>query len=403
MPDDPDAGDGGGSDTDGGGSDTDGGGSDGGGSDTDGGGSDTDGGGSDTDGGGSDGGGSATDGGGTTEVYDVCADGSAAFTDLQDAVDASEDGDVLRVCAGSYTFIELDRQELEIVGVDGADVTFFVGELHSGLSLTDSALVLSGFTFTGTAGSFGTFGLYCLNSDLAMRDVRITGAEPSDDTYSAHGLLLESCVTTIEDMTVQDNTWYGTIIATYSGSLVLRHSVFRDNIYGDPLNGSGFSLLSTTDTDAEVSNNLFFDNQFGDHLVRFVSGSAGDAWVYNNVFDDNRDPRTSAAVSPVYLYDGTFVNNIVVGTGSQHSVYGEGASVTYNDLWDHSGAATGGSLDAHDNLEQDPAFVSPMTGDFTLDPGFSPCIDAGDPLPGYDDADGSRNDMGAFGGSYGAW
>jgi hypothetical protein len=30
-------------------------------------------------------------------------------------------------------------------------------------------------------------------------------------------------------------------------------------------------------------------------------------------------------------------------------------------------------------------------------------VDAGDPLSGYDDPDGSRNDMGAFGGPFGDW
>lgn len=34
---------------------------------------------------------------------------------------------------------------------------------------------------------------------------------------------------------------------------------------------------------------------------------------------------------------------------------------------------------------------------------ISPCVDAGNPLPIYNDFDGTRNDMGAYGGPDGNW
>ncbi len=54
------------------------------------------------------------------------------------------------------------------------------------------------------------------------------------------------------------------------------------------------------------------------------------------------------------------------------------------------------------NLAVDPLFLNPGGGDFRLADG-SPCIDAGNPDPAYNDPDGSPNDMGAFGGPYGDW
>jgi hypothetical protein len=44
-------------------------------------------------------------------------------------------------------------------------------------------------------------------------------------------------------------------------------------------------------------------------------------------------------------------------------------------------------------------FVNHFLGVFHLRPG-SPCINAGDPSPLYNDPDGSRNDLGAYGGPY---
>ena len=40
--------------------------------------------------------------------------------------------------------------------------------------------------------------------------------------------------------------------------------------------------------------------------------------------------------------------------------------------------------------------------DFNLQNG-SPCINTGNPSSSYNDPDGSRSDMGAYGGPYGDW
>ncbi|TKJ41003.1 hypothetical protein CEE37_04885 [candidate division LCP-89 bacterium B3_LCP] len=47
------------------------------------------------------------------------------------------------------------------------------------------------------------------------------------------------------------------------------------------------------------------------------------------------------------------------------------------------------------NIDADPLFISPEWNDYRLQWG-SPCIDAGDPDPQYNDPDSTRADMGAF-------
>ena len=45
-------------------------------------------------------------------------------------------------------------------------------------------------------------------------------------------------------------------------------------------------------------------------------------------------------------------------------------------------------------ISEEPLFISHSTGNYRLQPN-SPCIDAGDPDPQYNDPDGTRNDIGA--------
>ena len=54
------------------------------------------------------------------------------------------------------------------------------------------------------------------------------------------------------------------------------------------------------------------------------------------------------------------------------------------------------------NIYENPQFIDPASNNFMLQPS-SPCIDAGNSDAIFNDLDGSRNDMGAYGGPYGSW
>jgi hypothetical protein len=104
----------------------------------------------------------------------------------------------------------------------------------------------------------------------------------------------------------------------------------------------------------------------------------------------------------------TVVNAVIAGSEGGPALYQrEGGSLafTYGDLWDNAGGNAEGIEDptgGNGNISDDPDFTDAAAGDLTLQSG-SPCIDAGDPNRSYNDADGSRADMGAFGGPGGSW
>lgn len=53
-------------------------------------------------------------------------------------------------------------------------------------------------------------------------------------------------------------------------------------------------------------------------------------------------------------------------------------------------------------INTDPLFIDILNQNFRLSSN-SPCLNTGDPDPKYNDVDGSRNDMGAYGGPNGKW
>jgi hypothetical protein len=59
--------------------------------------------------------------------------------------------------------------------------------------------------------------------------------------------------------------------------------------------------------------------------------------------------------------------------------------------------ANGLTPDINDNFNADPLFTDPLSDNFTLLPG-SPAVGAGNPDPSFNNPDGSRNTLGAYGG-----
>ncbi|MBI5488816.1 MAG: hypothetical protein HY905_15885 [Deltaproteobacteria bacterium] len=179
-------------------------------------------------------------------------------------------------------------------------------------------------------------------------------------------------------------------VRLHSGPMHVFHNLVADNV-------SGTTPAFWLDSDVTVTNNIFARNLGGGALG--VDGGL----VQNNVLVDNE----GILAAHLYVAFGAAAaeGNIFVG-GAGPSGIGCGAyadnSAEHNDFWQVPAPALADDCGAGVNLETDPRFIDPDAGDYHLRPG-SPCIDAGTPGHLAADVDGSRNDMGAFGGPQGDW
>jgi parallel beta-helix repeat protein len=286
---------------------------------------------------------------------------------IQAAIDAALVGDTVFVDPGTYTENIRLRTGVDVVG--------------SGYSST----TLRGLGNSNVVTAIGV-------SDARMEGFKITRS----GTESHAG------VNIIGGSVQMNNNW---IIGNQIGVRIMSGSsaIIRNNIVEG--NGSaanavldyGILCLSSTPL---IANNVVTSNT-GAGLYFAWAASTG-AQVINNTVVDNNDQG-------IWCYNGaniTIKNNIFKGNSTGISAsHGSLPLISFNDVWgnrwlNYDSQSGGVAAPGPGDISADPLFNTSSSPPFALALG-SPCINAGDPNPIYSDLDGTRNDMGAFGGPSG--
>jgi hypothetical protein len=137
-----------------------------------------------------------------------------------------------------------------------------------------------------------------------------------------------------------------------------------------------------------ISNNLFLMK--GADGVGICLTESNDITIVNNTLD--------TALRGILEINSTSVvmNNIIIGNSGYGISLSSASTLSYNDVWgnliDYYGTTPG-----EGDITANPLFTDPSKELYTLQV-RSPCRDAGNPAEEYNDLDGSRNDMGLYGG-----
>ena len=211
------------------------------------------------------------------------------------------------------------------------------------------------------------------NHGIALCDTSnatISGSTISDNGSTGIGLW-DTSNATISGSTISNNGSIG--IALYDTSnAVIKGNILKRNYY----EAIG---LENCDTARIINNTIVFNCESGDRPGGISLYRSCDATIKNNIiaFNNATGIFRNATVGNESLHTGTF-------DLSYNNVYG-------NQTKDYSGGVFG-----EGGLSADPLFVDKNNGNFRLKP-TSPSKNTGDPT--INNPDGSRSDMGAYGGA----
>ncbi len=358
----------------------------------------------------------------------VNADGSAEFVDLGSAIAAASDGDTIEAAPGNYYgSLDFDGKSVAVVGTGGAAATWlFASPGHAAVQVREGEGMgtrLEGFTVTG-GGSDDSAAVDVSFAHLTLRNVRLTGNRGSAVLYARSGHVLLDRVVVEADNAARD----GAVVEAKRGLVAVVDSALScgraaHGYYSD--HGAAFLDGATFDCPGAVAATIFH----------------GNGRVQRSVFDggfhvENENNRDEATVVEGSLFLGgvaastgklELVNVVVAGHGLRASnsavavrnsiltradcaiegADGTEVEVRYSAFWANGNNACGveDPLAETGNVEAPPQFVDAGAGDYHLFPG-SAAVDAGDDDDEFLDTDGTRADMGAYGGPFtldGGW
>jgi len=358
----------------------------------------------------------------------VDCDGGGDFETITAAIAAAADGDLIHVLPCTYReSVDFDGKALRIVAAEGPAVTVIEARNSAVVRAVNgegTGTTLEGFTLTG-GGNASEAAVYVDFASLRLEDVVI------DDNGGWATIYGASADLELAGVTLTDNRpTYGVNIYMSRGGLVATELALDcgSATVGVYL-GHGSGMVDRSDISCRGGNATQWEHAVG-HVQR--STIVGNIAIVHE--DDHYDDFVNVtnsvvdgAVSVTYG-SATVRNSIVTGGVTFASVYlsttvegsviqgnfcGINADTTdftiRNTLFWNNTTNTCGLLPdpvgTNGNLQEDPLFVDPAAGDWTLGSG-SPGVDAGPDASGYADVDGSRNDIGVYGGPFsigGGW
>ncbi len=192
----------------------------------------------------------------------------------------------------------------------------------------------------------------------------------------------------VEGFTIQNGyNWLGGGLYIDGANPTIKHCVMTDNLpYG----------IAVYNYAAPVFENVL--SVGNDYRGIFATNYSNPEFVNSVIAGNIHDGVGIYTGTTVYLTNTVIYNNgdygIGVGSSSGVSVT-DYCNVYDNGLGNYYSASASGT-----DFSSDPSFVD--TTWYELSSG-STCVDAGNPSSSYNDEDGSRNDLGAYGGPYGSW
>lgn len=361
----------------------------------------------------------------------VDCNGTGDYETIQEAINAAvSPADIALQPCTYYERIDFLGKDVNVYGIEGSARTTIDGS--SGGTLVDVEVRetghtrLAGVTLTGGLDEAGGAALEIAGSSIELHDIVIEGNRGLN--------MVQSNIANVDmiDVVISGNEYVdaGSAIWQEGGNLNVSYAVIDcdDAAQGiwhhvqmvladsEVVCDAGYAVHDYHGEDYVLRSRLYggisayyaYDNEntpeepdspserFYAETSVFAGGSIGADIRYmtlavaNSVFYGADSALSMTGVSPSSVVTSSVFADSACGVTADQA-----ATVTYSAFWGNT--ADGCGLTVRPVVTDDPEFAN-WPNDLSLSPG-SPLIDAGNPDNAYDDTDGSRNDIGIYGGS----
>jgi hypothetical protein len=272
------------------------------------------------------------------KTWVVDQSGSGDYSTITDAVTIATSGDTIDVRAGTYVEgVSVNGKTLVITGFGSSSTTIYNSSFAVSVGESSvGALTISGFKIMSTSNN--ALYVYRSGSQLVAKQCVLESSSSSSGSSAAVEVL------------------YGSEAQFYN-------CVFQNSDYG--------VWASSEGTVVDVINCIIYNNDVGVQ-VGYGGNYDGTINIQNSIFHSNDIAAKKYSANSGYLL-------------SIYNCYYNNPTVVYN---------TSKGLG---DITSDPLFTNISEAYYSLQ-STSPSKDAGNPSPAYTDTDGSRNDLGVYGG-----
>jgi parallel beta-helix repeat protein len=343
------------------------------------------------------------------------------YSTIQQAVDASHEGDRIIVAPGKYV------ESIKINMQSDRTLQGTIGDYNDALNSQKNTII-------NTGGS--NFGAVYIDksSSITLDSLVITGFSPN--YYPDGGALFISDTDNIQIknniLTKNNGAIASGVFCLNSKNILIEHNIIRDNksYTGPAITILNKATTSTSDLSTITDNKVINNDSYGATSdAGIISVFNGDASILRNFIYNNTSPNWSEGIlissargiianniisksmggihcrnSPILIGNNTIYKNVGIKNGGGvyidgenlptienniiaentfggiHYLGGSSFSASYNDVYNNSPTDYVNCTAGTGSILQDPQFVDAEKGNFHLMP-KSPCIDAGINIP----------------------
>jgi hypothetical protein len=334
---------------------------------------------------------------------------------VQAAVDAAGPGDTVYIASGEYEGLVVMYPADSLIAIIGAgmDSTHLFTQVEHNLIYVSDNTYLKGMRFS-TIDPYAAIDDNATGLDFMVEECRFAGA--GIITLSSN-VIVRNCI--FENLrTAAIDDIFGTNQSLEVSNCLFRNSwnepisiethraILHNNVVLNTCAYPAFHLYVAEGGYVSIVNNVMYNICSGAMILFVVDDTLSQLennTMHNVTYYTYPDPAID--VAPSFNWR-TFNNTITKCDDGIFLQSDDTISVYYSNFWDNRildfwvGQQYHGSFDTtYGLIHVDPMFVNPDSWDFHLQ-AYSPLIDAGDPA--VLDIDGTRSDIGAYGGPGGS-